>query len=115
MSEFEHLSLAELVKRGASASPDFDVLKFVHPGAEGGLFHQSRSYLELWRKGQLLAGAISDLGVTGNVALMMNNHPEFVETMVACSAVAVPFVPIDPRAMGDKLAYMLDHTDSEGL
>ncbi|QQD17353.1 AMP-binding protein [Spongiibacter nanhainus] len=115
MSEFEHLSLAELVKRGAASSPDFDVLKFVYPGTEGGLHHQARSYLELWRKGQLLAGAISHLGVTGNVALMMNNHPEFVETMVACSLLAVPFVPIDPRAMGDKLAYMLDHTDCEGL
>jgi crotonobetaine/carnitine-CoA ligase len=38
---------------------------------------------------------------------MMRNHPEFVETLIACSILGALLVPVDPRTRGEKLAYML--------
>jgi crotonobetaine/carnitine-CoA ligase len=48
-------------------------------------------------------------------ALMMRNHPEFVETMIAASITGCVFVPIDPRTKGDKLAYMFRNAGCRGV
>jgi len=37
----------------------------------------------------------------------MRNHPAFVEAMVGASITGAVFVPIDPRAADDRLAFML--------
>ncbi|MFQ5477889.1 MAG: AMP-binding protein, partial [Candidatus Binatia bacterium] len=55
------------------------------------------------------------LGPGERFALMMRNHPEFVETMVAASLTGCVFVPIDPRTRGDKLAYTLNDAGCRGV
>jgi crotonobetaine/carnitine-CoA ligase len=48
-------------------------------------------------------------------ALMMRNHPEFVETLIAASITGTVAVPIDPRTKGDKLAFMLRDAGCRGV
>jgi crotonobetaine/carnitine-CoA ligase len=47
-------------------------------------------------------------------AIVMQNHPEFVDLMVASSILGTVFVPIDPRTRGDKLKYMLEFAECKG-
>ena len=47
--------------------------------------------------------------------LMMRNHPEYVESMIAASISGCVFVPIDPRTRGEKLAYMLRNAGCRGV
>jgi len=112
-----YTTLAELVADKADTNPDFQVLTFVTVGDDGQLQDETRTYRQLNEHGQALAGGLSHLGVAqgDNLAVMMNNHPEFLETMVAAGILGAAFVPIDPRAMGAKLSYMLDFTDCQGV
>jgi crotonobetaine/carnitine-CoA ligase len=48
-------------------------------------------------------------------AIMMRNHPEFVEAMIAASITGGLFVPVDPRTRADKLAYMLHNSGCCGI
>jgi crotonobetaine/carnitine-CoA ligase len=113
MSDVEQVVLAELVSQQAAQLPDLPLLTFVNVAPSGEYQDETRTYRELHNNGQTLAKALVELGVHhgDKVALMMNNHPEFVESMVATSTIGATFVPIDPRTMGAKLAYMLDFTD----
>lgn len=47
-------------------------------------------------------------------ALILRNHPEFVDAMVGTSISACVFVPIDPRTRGHKLAYTLNNSGCRG-
>jgi carnitine-CoA ligase len=98
------LIVANLVADRARENPDLDVLTFEHQGAV-----ETRTYRQLWENGQRLAAGLAGLGVKkgDHFALLIQNHPEFVELMVASSIIGSVFVPIDPRTRGDKLAYML--------
>jgi crotonobetaine/carnitine-CoA ligase len=117
MNRPTHTTLAALIEHKARTNPDLKILTFVAVGADGQLEDQTRSYRQLFENGQALARGLADLGVSrgDRLALMMNNHPEFVETMVASGILGATFVPIDPRTMGAKLSYMLDFTDSQGV
>ena len=108
--------LANLVAARATDRPDDELLTFVHIDPDGKLQDESRSYADLWRNGQQLAGALQAAGMQrgDNFALVIQNHPEFVDAMVASSICGTVFVPIDPRTRGDKLAYMLDFADCRG-
>lgn len=116
MNEPTHATLAALVADKARTNPDLAILTFVAVGADGQLEDQTRTYRQLYDNGQALARGLADLGVGrgDKLAVMMNNHPEFVETMVAGGILGAAFVPIDPRTMGAKLSYMLDFTDCQG-
>jgi len=48
-------------------------------------------------------------------ALLIRNHPEFVDAMVGTSISACVFVPIDPRSKGQKLAYTLNNSNCKGV
>ena len=112
-----HSTLAALIKDKARTNPDLEVLTFVAVGADGQLEDQTRTYRQLYENSQALARGLADLGVSqgDKLALMMNNHPEFVEAMVASGILGAAFIPIDPRTMGAKLSYMLDFTESQGV
>jgi crotonobetaine/carnitine-CoA ligase len=47
--------------------------------------------------------------------IMMRNHPEFVEALIAASITAGVAVPIDPRTRGEKLAYTLRNSGCVGI
>ena len=105
--------MANLIEDWAQKDPDLDVLTFVSVGADGELAEQTRSYRQLWENGQKLAALIRSqgLGEGDPFAIVMPNHPEFVDLMVASSILGTVFVPIDPRTQGDRLRYMLDFAE----
>jgi crotonobetaine/carnitine-CoA ligase len=108
--------LANLVAARATGGDDFEVLTFVSIDADNQLADERRSYRDLHNNGQrLAAGLIAEGMAKGDrFALVMQNHPEFVDTMVASSVCGTVFVPIDPRSRGDKLAYMLGFAECRG-
>jgi crotonobetaine/carnitine-CoA ligase len=109
-------TLAALVLRKAGEGPDTPILTFVTVGADGALLDDRRSYRDLARNAERLARHLAHLGLRPGerFAIMMHNHPEFVEAMIAAAICGAVFVPIDPRTMGEKLAFMLDHSGCVG-
>src|ERR1700704_2168339 len=111
---YSDLIFAGLIGNRASSSPELDVLTI-----EGGdqRADELRTYRQLWDNGRRLGAGLRQLGLKqGDLfGLLMANHAEFVETMVAASATGTTFVPIDPRTKGDKLAYMLEAANCAGV
>jgi crotonobetaine/carnitine-CoA ligase len=97
--------------------PDLDVLTFVNVDGQGQLADEKRNYQQLWDNGQRLARALLDtgLGSDDRFALLIENHPEFVDAMTASSIAGTVFVPIDPRTKGQKLDYMLRFAKCKGV
>ncbi len=114
MRERNEFILADLVASRAEAKPDFDVVTF---DGEGRRPHEVRTYADLWANGNRIAAALIAKGLNKGerFGLMMRNHPEFVEAMVAASITGGVFVPIDSRTRGEKLAYTLRHSGCRGL
>ena len=109
--------IADLVRGNAERRPDLDVLTFEHLSLDGGATpDEVRTYADLAERGNRLAAALrgSRLAVGDRFALMMRNHPEFVEAMVAASITGTIFVPVDPRTKGEKLAYLLRDSGCRG-
>tara|TARA_R110001599_G_scaffold353883_1_gene602271 strand:- start:61835 stop:63436 length:1602 start_codon:yes stop_codon:yes gene_type:complete len=107
---------ANLIEHWADSGSDFDVLTFVHVDQNNELAEETRNYRALYDNGQRLAAGLVQEGMSGGdrFALLMQNHPEFVDTMVASSVCGTVFVPIDPRSRGEKLAYMLGFSECRG-
>lgn len=112
------LILADLVRQRAEERPDLDVLTFEHLSVDGGRTpDEVRSYAGLAERGNRLAAELvaRGLGRGDRFGLMMRNHPEYVEAMVAASISGTIFVPIDPRTRGEKLAFLLRRSGCRGL
>ena len=109
--------LANLIARQAAEHPDLDVLTFVDVKSDGGFAEEVRSFRELRDNGQRVAQALGDAGMQAGdrFALLMQNHPEFVDAMVGSSIAGTVFVPIDPRTRGEKLAFMLGFSGCRGV
>jgi crotonobetaine/carnitine-CoA ligase len=107
--------LARLIEREAAAQPDFPVLTFVHVEADGSLGSAVRDYAALWTNGRQFAAWLQQQGVApgDSVMVMMRNYPEYVEIMVATALIGAILVPVDPRSIGEKLAYMIDHVTAK--
>jgi carnitine-CoA ligase len=110
--------LADLVRLRAEAQPDFEVLTFEHLSLDGGRTpDEVRTYADLAIRANALATELQARGLErgDRFALMMRNHPEFVEAMIAASITGTVFVPIDPRTRGEKLAFFLRQSASRGV
>ncbi|RLA03041.1 MAG: ATP-dependent acyl-CoA ligase [Gammaproteobacteria bacterium] len=108
--------IANLIADWATKKPNLDVLTFVSIDSKGNYVEQTRTYQQLWDNGQRLAAWLKAQGIEKNDAfgIVMQNHPEFVDLMVASSIVGSIFVPIDSRVRGEKLKYMLDFAGCKG-
>jgi crotonobetaine/carnitine-CoA ligase len=108
--------LANLVRQWCDKDPHRDILTFVHIDEQGQIQDQLRSYQQLWDNGQRLAAWLQAQGMQAGdkFGVVMQNHPEFVDLMVASSILGTVFVPIDARTRGDKLKYMLDFAECKG-
>jgi len=118
MRERNEMVLADLVQVRAEKSPDLDVLTFEHQSLDAGATpDEVRTYAELATNAGRLAASLVGRGMArgDRFALMMRNHPEFVETMIAASISGCVFVPIDPRTRGEKLSYMLRNAGCRGI
>ncbi|MCC6766595.1 MAG: AMP-binding protein [Deltaproteobacteria bacterium] len=110
---WNELVLAELIASRAEEAPDLDVLTFEN----GDRPDEVRTYTDLLRHGSSIAAALAARGMRAGdrFGLLLRNHPEFVETMVAASMSGCVFVPIDPRTRGDKLAFTLRDSQCKGV
>ncbi|MCZ7531112.1 MAG: AMP-binding protein [Acidimicrobiia bacterium] len=116
--ERHEMILADLIALRAEEQPELDVLTFEHLSLDGGATPDAvRTYADLAEHAQRIAAGLVELDMVpgDRFAIMMRNHPEFVETMIAASITGTVFVPIDPRTRGDKLAYMLTAAGCKGL
>ena len=110
--------LADLVQLRAEEKPDLDVLTFEHFGLDAGATpDEVRSYSDLQTNANRVAAALVERGMVpgDRFAIMMRNHPEFVEAMIAASITGCVFVPIDPRTRGEKLAFLLRNSGCRGV
>ncbi len=118
MRERNPAILVDLIHTKAEQQGDFEVLTFEHLSLDGGRSaDEVRSYAALAERANRIAAWLMAAGAEPGTrfALMMRNHPEFVETMIAASQTGCVFVPIDPRTRGDKLAFMLRHAGCRGV
>jgi crotonobetaine/carnitine-CoA ligase len=108
--------LAGLIRAWCEQSPDRRILTFVSIDGDGAFREETRSYRELWENGQRLAAWMRSRGMAkgDKFAIVMQNHPEFVDLMIASSILGTVFVPIDPRTRGEKLKYMLEFAECKG-
>lgn len=106
------ISIAHLIKDRAASDPTNNVLTFEHDGVD-----ETRNYDQLWRNGQSLARGLLKKGVRqgDRIGLLLQNHPEFVEIMIANAIVGTVLVPLDPRMRDEKLAYMLRDANCVGV
>lgn len=112
------LRLSDLIEIRAEQQPDRDVLTFEHFSLDGGkTADEVRTYAQLRDNAYRIAAYLRMQGMQkgDRFAIMMRNHPEFVEAMIAASLTGTVFVPIDPRTQGDKLAFMLRHAGCRGV
>lgn len=116
MRERNEMILADLVAARAEQKSDLDVLTFER-WSLGREPDEVRTYGALRENGNRIAGALVDHGLEPGqrFGLMMRNHPEFVETMIAASTTGCVAVPIDPRTRGAKLAYTLSNSSCRGI
>jgi crotonobetaine/carnitine-CoA ligase len=112
MAEPSLMIIANLVRARVQTQPELDVLTFESEGQT-----ESRTYRQLWENGQRIAQALIDRGMRkgDRFALLLLNHPEFVETMIASAIVGTVFVPIDARARGAKLSFLLKDASCRGV
>ncbi|HZP41179.1 MAG TPA: AMP-binding protein [Candidatus Binatia bacterium] len=117
MRERNEMVLADLIAARAEARPDLDVLTFEHLSLGDGRPDEVRTYADLWRNAQRIAAWLVARGLAPGerFALVMRNHPEIVEALVAASITAGVAVPIDPRTRGEKLAYTLRDSGAVGV
>lgn len=107
------LILAHQIERRAAADGDRDVVTFEN----GEQPDEIRTYRMLRDNGRRLAAALAAEGMVkgDRLALLLQNHPEFIDTMVGSSIAGTVYVPIDPRTRGDKLLYMVRHSGCRGI
>lgn len=114
MQRYSNSTLAGIIGNHALRAPDSEAL--IVEGA-GRRPDDVRTYGQLWRNGQRLARFLKRLGTDPGdfVGVLMANHVEFVELMIASGIAGVVFVPIDPRTKGSRLAYMLKSAGCTGV
>jgi len=110
--------LADILREKAKVQPDHEVLTFEHLSLDDEATpDEVRSYADLARNADRIAAALVAYGMQrgDRFGLMMRNHPEYVETMIAASITGCVMVPLDPRTRGDKLAFMLSNAGCRGM
>ncbi|MGC8534183.1 MAG: AMP-binding protein [Rhizomicrobium sp.] len=114
MRALNEMILADLIAARAETMPDLDVVTF-----EGGGEREDeiRTYAQLWSNANRLAAGLIGRGMNygDRFAILIRNHPEFIELMIAASLSGLVFVPIDPRTRGNKLAYTLNNSGCRGI
>ena len=114
MRDTNEMILADLIAARAEQKPDLDVLTFECGDKRD---DEVRTYADLMENGHRIAAGLISRGMErgDRFALLMRNHPEFVDCMVGASVSACVLVPIDPRTRGKKLAYTLNNSECRGI
>ena len=118
MRQLNPFILADLIRIRADEKPDLGVLTFEHLSLDDSATpDEVRTYAELAENANRIAANLIARGMNkgDRFAIMMRNHPEFVEAMIAASIAGCIFVPIDPRTRGDKLGFLLRNSGARGV
>jgi len=75
------------------------------------------TYADIVLKGWKIARRLREAGVGkgDTFALVMRNHPEFIYSLYAATAMGAVLLPIDPRTKGDRLKYVLKDSGTKGI
>jgi len=114
MRERNDTILADMIATRSERAPDHAVVTFENAGQRD---DEVRTYADLWANANRIAAGLIARGLQrgDRFGLLMRNHPEFIECMIAASITGCVFVPIDPRTRGDKLAYTLRNSECRGI
>jgi crotonobetaine/carnitine-CoA ligase len=106
--------LAHLVARGCEQWPNEPLLTFVDERS-GSV--EKRALKQVYDNASCLAAWMIDRGMQpgDRFGVLLLNHPELVEALVAASISGCVAVPIDPRTRGDKLSFMLNDSSCKGI
>jgi crotonobetaine/carnitine-CoA ligase len=97
----------------AESNPEFEVLTFEN----GDSPDEVLTYKDIVLNGRKIAKTLIDKGITkgDTFALVMRNHPEFIYSLYAATAIGAVILPIDPRTKGQRLQYVLADSKSKGI
>ncbi len=114
MTDLNDLILADFFLDRAENNADFEALTFTTFDDRA---DETRTFGEIWENSQKLSSALLDRGIEKghSFAIMLRNHPEFIEAMATASTLGAACVPIDPRTRGEKLAYTLNDAECKGI
>lgn len=103
-----------IIANRAASDPDMRVLTIEGGGVRE---DETRTYGQLWEKGQRAARFLIVGGMKANdrLALVMANHAELVDLMVGAAIAGVTFVPVDARTRHEKLAFMLANAQCKAV
>jgi len=105
--------ISRIVAQRAEWEPDRVALIFENEGFPDEVVRFS----DLVIQGNKVAARLKHDGIAAGdrVALMLRNHPEFVYGLLASARLGAETVPIDPRARGEKLRYLVGFADSRAI
>jgi acyl-CoA synthetase (AMP-forming)/AMP-acid ligase II len=106
-------NFADQLEAKAAEKPDFKIMAFEN----GDYPDEILTYGDIIINGRKVTTLLQDSGINrGDVfCLVMRNHPEFIYSLYAASAVGAIMVPVDPRIKAERLHYILKHSDSKGI
>lgn len=109
--------IGDVVQAWAQEQPNALAATFVSISENGDFEDEVLTWGALNDRAKALAGWFRSIGIRkgDRVAIMLQNHPEFLEAMIAAAFIGAVYVPVDPRSTGDKLVYMLDFTECKAL
>jgi crotonobetaine/carnitine-CoA ligase len=104
--------IGNIIADGVNKYPNKKALTIENNGEE-----ETRTFQELWDNAQRVSLHLRDIGCAkgDRVGVLLQNHPEFVELLIATSLLGIVLVPLDPRTKGEKLRYMLSNSECKGL
>lgn len=107
-------TFAGLIQQRAQTHGDFQIVTFVDEAAGQ---TQTRTFQQLLDNGGRLASCLMARGVKAGdrFGVLLANHPELLEALVAASLLGAVMVPIDPRTRGQKLAFILGDSECQGV
>lgn len=107
--------LANVVAAGVEG-PMGDAVIATFVDEKGGTF-ETRTYRQLYDNANAFAAHMIDHGMEkgDRFAVLLQNHPETMEALIAASIAGTVAVPVDPRTKGEKLSYVLADADCRGI
>jgi len=75
------------------------------------------TYGEIWENAEKYAKALMGMGVQprDHIAVLMENHPDYVSLLIASSLVGAVFIPVNTMLKKQELTYVLTQSDSKFL
>ena len=107
------MTLRTLLEDAATSRPDSIALRYRRDNT-----WRSRTYAELAQGVGQMAEALGRLGLqpgVDQVALILENAPEWIETYLATAGAGVPVVPLDPKLRAAEVSFVLLDSDAVAL